>query len=117
MTNIAYLRHNCGSVHAVESIRKTLTVDPRTAAGYEPSGQEVMVDRRARFLRRRASWDSALGPWPGFSLRLHLDWDYRRAQAPSAPSPARLVLTHHVIRGPLCRATRIQPCSTLLRNQ
>jgi len=39
MTDVAYLCHNCGSVHEMESIRENLILDLRTAASYELSSQ------------------------------------------------------------------------------
>lgn len=67
MTDIAYLCHNCGSVHEVESIRENLILDLRSAASYELSGQGGMLARRARFLRWRMSRSLSQALWPGYS--------------------------------------------------
>ena len=64
MTDIAYLCHNCGSVHEVESIRENLILDLRAAARYELSGHRGMLGPRARFLRWRMTWDLARALWP-----------------------------------------------------
>lgn len=53
MTDVAYLCHNCGSVHEVESIRETLILNLRAAASYELSRQRGILKPRARFLRWR----------------------------------------------------------------
>jgi hypothetical protein len=64
MTDVAYLCHNCGSVHEVESIRKNLILDLRTAASYELSGHRGILDPHARFLRWRMTWGLAQALWP-----------------------------------------------------
>jgi hypothetical protein len=64
MTDVAYLCHNCGSVHEVESIRGNLMLDLRTAASYELSGHRGILDARARFLRWRMTWGLAQALWP-----------------------------------------------------
>jgi hypothetical protein len=66
MTDVAYMCHNCGSVHEVESIRANLLLDLRTAASYELSVQRGMLDPRARFLRWRMTWGMARALWPGY---------------------------------------------------
>jgi hypothetical protein len=53
VTDLAYLCHNCGSVHEVESIRENLIRDLRATASYELSGHLGMLDRHARFVRLR----------------------------------------------------------------
>jgi hypothetical protein len=67
MTDVAYLCHNCGSVHEVESIRENLVLDLRTAASYEVSGLRGMLNPRARFLQRRMARGLARALWPGYS--------------------------------------------------
>jgi hypothetical protein len=64
MTDVAYLCHNCGSVHEVESIRGNLMLDLRTAASYELSGHRGILDASARFLRWRMTWGLAQALWP-----------------------------------------------------
>lgn len=66
MTDIAYLCHNCGSVHDVESIRQNLMLDLRRAASYELSGRSTL-DLRARRLRWRMTWGLTRGLWPWVS--------------------------------------------------
>jgi hypothetical protein len=66
MTDVAYLCHNCGSVHEVESIRENLMLDLRTAASYELSGHRGMLDPRVRFLRWRMTWSLAQALWPDY---------------------------------------------------
>ncbi len=67
MTDVAYLCHNCGSVHEVESIRENLILDLRTAASYELPGQQGILDPRARYLRWRMTWGLAQALWPGYA--------------------------------------------------
>jgi hypothetical protein len=67
VTDVAYLCHNCGSVHEVESIRENLILDLRTAASYELSGHRGMVDPRTRFLRWRMARGLAQALWPAAS--------------------------------------------------
>jgi hypothetical protein len=67
MTDVAYLCHNCGSVHEVESIRENLVLDLRTAVSYEISGQRRMLNPRVRFLRWRMARGLARALWPGYS--------------------------------------------------
>ncbi len=67
MTDVAYLCHNCGSVHELESIRENLTLDLRTAASCEPSGQRGLLGPRARFLRWRMTRGLARALWPDYS--------------------------------------------------
>jgi hypothetical protein len=66
MTDVAYLCHNCGSVHEVESIRENLMLDLRTAASYELSANRGILGRRARFLRWRMTWGLARALWPDY---------------------------------------------------
>jgi hypothetical protein len=95
MTDVAYLCHNCGSVHEVESIRENLMLDLRAAASYGPSGQRGMTDPRARFLRWRMAWGLAKALWPRYSHRRCLAWARRLVQginpcaAPVSLPPAR----------------------------
>ena len=67
MTDVAYLCHNCGSVHEVESIRENLILDLRTAASYELSRPRGTLDPRARFLRWRMTLALARALWPRYS--------------------------------------------------
>jgi hypothetical protein len=64
MTDVAYLCHNCGSVHEVESIRENLILDLRPAASYEPSGYRGVLDPGKRFLRWRMARRLASVLWP-----------------------------------------------------
>lgn len=91
MTDVAYLCHNCGSVHEVESIRENLILDLRTAASYEVSGQRGTLDPRARFLRWRMTWRLAQALWPGYSHHRGLAWARRLVQGPPAPVSDRPV--------------------------
>ena len=143
MTDVAYLRDNCGSVHEVEPVRENLILNVCTAGSYELSGQPGMLDPRTRFLRRRMFRNLTWALWPGYS---HHPCPARgRRRVLGAPAPvsdrrvpcravpdgndaraapehrarrgpplvARLVLTLLVIRGPRHRAARIQPGSAL----
>ena len=65
MTDVAYLCHNCGSVHEVESIRQSLILDLRSAASYELSGHRGMLDPATRLLRWRMARGLATALWPG----------------------------------------------------
>jgi hypothetical protein len=85
MTDVAYLCHNCGSVHEVESIRENLMLDLRAAASYGLSGQRGMPDPRARFLRWRMAWRLARALWPGYSHHRRLAWARRLVQGPATP--------------------------------
>lgn len=71
MTDVAYLCHNCGSVHEVETIRENLLLDLRTAASYEVSGQRGWLDPRAYIVRWRMTWGLARAFWPGYSAHPH----------------------------------------------
>lgn len=66
MTDVAYLCHNCGSVHEVESIRENLMLDLRAAASYGLPRQRGVPDPRTRFLRWRMAWGLAQALWPGY---------------------------------------------------
>jgi hypothetical protein len=85
MTDVAYLCHNCGSVHEVESIRESLILDLRTAASYEVSGHRGMLDPRKRFLRWRMTRGLALALWPGYSRHPCLAWGRRLVHGRPAP--------------------------------
>jgi hypothetical protein len=65
MTDVAYLCHNCGSLHEVESIRENLVLDLRTAASYELSGRRGVLNARGRLLRWRMARGLARALWPG----------------------------------------------------
>lgn len=120
MTDVAYLCHNCGRVHELESIRENLTLDLRTAASCEPSGQRGLLGPRARFLRWRMTRGLAQALWPAYSDHARLARGLRWCAGPPVPAAdatrlTRLVLTLSIIRGPLRRASRIQPGSALRR--
>jgi hypothetical protein len=82
VTDVAYLCHNCGSVHEVESIRENLILDQRAAASYELPGQRGILDPRARFLRWRAAYGLAKALWPGYSQAPRLAWACRLVRGP-----------------------------------
>ena len=87
MTDVAYLCHNCGSVHGVESIRENLILDLRTAASYEPSGHRGMLGPRARVLRWRMTWGLARALWPEYPRHPWLAWGRRLQQEPVSDRP------------------------------
>jgi hypothetical protein len=91
MTDVAYLCHNCGSVHEVESIRENLILDLRTAASYELSGQRGTLGPRARFVRWRMTQGLAQALWPERSHQPALAQLRRLARAPAAPASERAV--------------------------
>jgi len=91
MTDVAYLCHNCGSLHEVESVRENLILDRRTAGSYELPGQSGLLHPRARFLRWRRSRGLARALWPGYLDRRPLGWGRRRVPATPEPVPARPV--------------------------
>jgi hypothetical protein len=91
MTDVAYLCHNCGSVHEVESIRQNLILDLRTSADYELSGQRRSLNLRARFLRWRMTRGLAQALWPRNSHTPRLVWGRRLAAEPTAPQSDRPV--------------------------
>ena len=90
MTDVAYLCHNCGSVHEVESIRDNLILDLRTAASYELSGHRGILGLRTRFRRWRMTWRLARALWPAYSHRARLA--RRRRLAPGGPRPDLIAL-------------------------
>jgi hypothetical protein len=89
MTEVAYLCHNCGSVHEVESIRENLILDPRTAASYEQSRQRGMLAPRARFRRWCMTRGLAQALWPGRSHHPGLAQGARLARGPAGPASDR----------------------------
>jgi hypothetical protein len=91
MTDVAYLCHNCGSVHEVESIRQNLVLDLRAADGYELSGQQRILNPRARFLRWRMTRGLAQALWPGYSHHPRLAWGRRLASGTTVPLSDRPV--------------------------
>jgi hypothetical protein len=99
MTDVAYLCHNCGSVHEVESIRENLILDLRPAASYERSGQRGGLDPRTRFLRRRMARGLAMALWPGSPHHPRLAWVHRLVRGPPAPVPDRPVPCRAAARG------------------
>jgi hypothetical protein len=91
MTDVAYLCHNCGSVHEVESIRENLILDLRTAASYELSRRCGRPDPRARFLNWRMTWGLAQALWPGYLHHPHPGWGLRLVPGPPARTSDRPV--------------------------
>ena len=91
MTDVAYLCHNCGSVHEVESIRENLILDLRAAASYELSGNPGMLHPFTRFRRWRMARGLALALWPEFSHHPRLSWGRRLVLGPTAPASDRPV--------------------------
>jgi hypothetical protein len=141
MTDVAYLCHNCGSVHEVESIRHNLILDLRTAASYELSERRLPDPRALPALAHDLGLAQAL--WPEYSHHPYLARGRRLVQGLPAPisdcpvpcraaaggsdAPehrarrppsrlARLVLALLGIREPLRLATRVHP-GTALRHQ
>jgi hypothetical protein len=102
MTDVAYLCHNCGSVHEVESIRENLILDLRTAASYE-SGQHGMLKPRARLLRWRMTWGLVQALWPGYSHHPRQPWGRRMIQGPPEPVSDRAVARQTATSGSLRR--------------
>jgi hypothetical protein len=92
MTDVAYLCHNCGSVHEVESIRENLILDLRAAASYELSAQRGLLDPRSRFLRWRMTRGLAQALWPEYSHHRRGTWSRRLVRGPSAPVSARPII-------------------------
>jgi hypothetical protein len=109
MTDVAYVCHNCGSVHEVESIRQNLILDLRTAASYDLPGPHQNLNPRAHFLRWRMSRALAHALWLGYSHQPRLASGRRLAPKPPAPlsdRPAPGVTTGAVM---LALVTRRQP--------
>jgi hypothetical protein len=79
MTDVAYLCHNCGSMHEVESIRENLVLDLRSAASYELS-ERRLLDPRPRFLRWRMTWGLAQALWPEYTRHSRLAQGRRLAR-------------------------------------
>jgi hypothetical protein len=104
VTDVAYLCHNCGSVHEVESIRENLILDLRTAASYQPSEHRGMLDPRTRFLRWRMTQGLAQALWPGYSRYPWLAWGRRLMQRPTAPVSDRPVPCRAAASGSDARA-------------
>jgi hypothetical protein len=71
MTDMAYLCHNCGSVHEVESIRENLILNSRTAASYELSGRRALLNPRQRFLRWHLTLGLIRALWPRYRSHAH----------------------------------------------
>jgi hypothetical protein len=90
MTDVAYLCHNCGSVHEVESIRENLILDLRAAASYEMSGHRGVLNARRRFLRWRMARGLARALWPGNACQPRL-LRGSCAPVPHRPVPCRAV--------------------------
>jgi hypothetical protein len=99
MTDVAYLCHNCGSVHEVESIRENLILDLRTAASYELPGQQGILDPRARFLRWRMTQGLAHALWPEYAHHPRLARGRRLVPGASpsdCPVPRRAVTSGRI---------------------
>jgi hypothetical protein len=110
MTDVAYLCHNCGSVHEVESIRQNLILDLRTAAAHKLSGPRLVLHPRARFLRRRMTRGLAETLWPRYSHHPRPAWGRRPAAMPPAPLSDRAVPCRVATGGSDARAgNRLQP--------
>jgi hypothetical protein len=108
MTDVAYLCHNCGSVHEVESIRQNLILDLRTAASYELYGQRGILGPRARFLRRRMTRGLARALWPEHSHHPPLAWGRRLVQRPqTCVSDRPLARANAAINGSDARGWRV----------
>jgi hypothetical protein len=67
MTDIAYLRHQRGSVHDVESIQKNLILDLRATAGSDLSWHRGILDPGGRFRRWLTTRGFVQALWPGTS--------------------------------------------------
>jgi hypothetical protein len=104
MTDVAYLCHNCGSVHEIESIRENLILDLRTAASYELSGHRGMMRPRARALRWRIARGLALALWPGPPRHLRLAPVPLLVRGPPVAVPDGTVLCRPAARGRHARA-------------
>lgn len=108
MTDVAYLCHNCGSVHEVESIRRNLILDLRAAASYELYGQRGILGPRARFLRRRMTRGLARALWPEYSHHRPLAWGRRLVHRPQTRVSDRpLARTNAAIDGSDARGWRV----------
>ena len=105
MTDVAYLCHNCGTVHEVESIRESLILDLRTAASHELSGHRGILGPRTRFPRWRMTKGLARALWPAYSHHPRLTWGRRLAQTTGRARPDRPV---HC-RAAMVAAMRAQP--------
>jgi hypothetical protein len=84
MIDVAYQCHNCGSVHEAESIRQNLILDLRSAASYELSGQDRVLNPRVRFLRWRMARSLARALWPRYSHDPRMAWGRRLTPEPTA---------------------------------
>jgi hypothetical protein len=108
MTDVAYLCHNCGSVHEVESIRENLILDLRAAASYGLAGQRGMPDPSARFLRWRMAWGLAQALWPGYSHHRRLAWARRLVQGRPRPYPIGLFPAERQLAALRAQVTRLR---------
>jgi hypothetical protein len=111
MTDVAYLCHNCGSVHEVESIRENLVLDLRTAASYELPGQRGVLNPRVRFLRWRMARGLARALWPRYSDHPAVARSLRLVQGqsvavPDRPVPCRATNGRHRCAGRLSGSSR-----------
>jgi hypothetical protein len=91
VTDVAYLCHNCGSVHEVESIRENLILDLQPAARYELSAHRGILHPLARFLRWRMTRGLARALWPKYSHQPRLAWRRGLVQRSAAPLSDRPV--------------------------
>jgi len=69
MTDVAYLCHNCGSVHEVESIRQNLYLNQRSIASYAVPSRQGTHDFAEFLLRWRISKGIARALWPRYPRR------------------------------------------------
>jgi hypothetical protein len=99
LTDVAYLCHNCGSVHEVESIRENLILNLRTAASYQLSKRRMMLDPRPRFLRLRMTWGLAQALWPRYAQHPRRAQGRRPVPRRAAPVSDRPVHCHVAIGG------------------
>jgi hypothetical protein len=112
MTDVAYLCHNCGSVHEVEAIRQNLILDLRAAASYELSGQHRILNPGTRLLRWRMARGLAQALWPGPSRHPHLAWGHRLAPGVPAAQTDHPVLCPRATGGSDARGGNAASAST-----
>jgi hypothetical protein len=114
VTDVAYVCHNCGSVHEVESIRENLILDLRDAASYELSGQRGMLHPRTRFLRWRITRGLVQALCPRYSHHPRPAWSRGLVNGPTAPLPVpdRPVPCRAAASGSDARATNAASAGT-----
>jgi hypothetical protein len=113
MTDVAYLCHNCGSVHEVESIRENLILDLRTAGSYELSGHRGMLHPLARFVRKRMARGLARALWPSPSDHPRPASAPWLAGGPAAPKPDGQVPCRAAASGRHARPDSAAPAADL----